>query len=474
MTSIVRKAAAAGTFYPANPSELVKTMAELFSKVTRKTLPGRPLALVAPHAGYAYSGKTAATAYMQILGENYDSVVVISPSHTVFFQGASVYDGDAYETPLGPIEIDRELSARIGTIHPSVFLSTKGHSGGGLRGEHALEVHLPFLQHVLGKFKLVAIVMGEQEENLCRIMGEVLATALDGKNALIVASTDLSHFYPEKQARRLDGAIQSALEEFNSDKLWFALSSGKGEACGGGPVISAMLACKRLGGDRITILDYSTSGEATGDFTEVVGYLSAAITTIKPLPRKEETPRENGTANNLTVSDKKYLLETARNTIAAKIHNQPSPEDIPDSKTLRDKRGAFVTLKIGGNLRGCIGMIRAARPLYETVREMALAAAFDDPRFEALTPAEVEKISLEISALSPLVRVRDLNDIEVGRDGLMIRLDFHSGLLLPQVATEHNWDKTTFLEQTCLKAGLPKNIYKDKNAEIYRFTADVF
>ncbi len=109
MTSIVRKAAAAGTFYPANPSELVKTMAELFSKVTRKTLPGRPLALVAPHAGYAYSGKTAATAYMQILGENYDSVVVISPSHTVFFQGASVYDGDAYETPLGPIEIDREL-----------------------------------------------------------------------------------------------------------------------------------------------------------------------------------------------------------------------------------------------------------------------------------------------------------------------------------------------------------------------------
>ncbi len=119
-------------------------------------------------------------------------------------------------------------------------------------------------------------------------------------------------------------------------------------------------------------------------------------------------------------------------------------------------------------------MIRAARPLYETVREMALAAAFDDPRFEALTPAEVEKISLEISALSPLVRVRDLNDIEVGRDGLMIRLDFHSGLLLPQVATEHNWDKTTFLEQTCLKAGLPKNIYKDKNAEIYRFTADVF
>ena len=146
----------------------------------------------------------------------------------------------------------------------------------------------------------------------------------------------------------------------------------------------------------------------------------------------------------------------------------------PQSRILREKRGAFVTLKIGGMLRGCIGMIRAAQPLYLTIFEMAQAAAFEDPRFMPITEKELTDIEIEISVLSPLVRVENIDEIKVGRDGLMILLNQHSGLLLPQVATEHGWDKTTFLEQTCLKAGIPKNSYKDKSAEIYRFSAEIF
>ncbi|MCK4460820.1 MAG: AmmeMemoRadiSam system protein B, partial [candidate division Zixibacteria bacterium] len=156
--SDIRKPAVAGMFYPAAPGELAKTIAGYFAEV-EKPCSGYPIGLIVPHAGYPYSGRLAARAYKLLDGHQYDTVVVISPSHTVFFQGASVYDGGGYETPLGVVEIDQELSARIAGIHPAVYLSRKGHATGATRGEHSLEVQLPFLQVVLGRFKLVAIVM---------------------------------------------------------------------------------------------------------------------------------------------------------------------------------------------------------------------------------------------------------------------------------------------------------------------------
>ncbi len=466
----------AGSFYPSDPVALSKMLAEMYSTVEKKALPGRPIGIVAPHAGYMYSGRTAAAAYKHLEGMEYDTVVVISPSHTVFFQGASVYNGGAYQTPIGVVPIDMPLSSRIAQIHPSIFLSNKGHTGGSVRGEHALEVHLPFLQLVLGKFKLVAIVMGDQELSTSQALGETLASALNGKNALIVASTDLSHFYSEKDARRLDGQIQKAIENYNPGQLHGIISSGKGEACGGGPVIATMIATKRLGGEEIVITNYTTSGESSGDFSEVVGYLSAVIVSPRQVKTVNHTmgslPKKQN--DGLTEEDKQYLRDLAKRSIVMGMKGEKLRDEEPPSRILKENRGAFVTIKINGNLRGCIGQIRAAQPLYKTVAEMAQAAAFEDPRFMSLTEDEFYDIDIEISVLSPLMKVDDLNEIKVGRDGLLIRLDMHSGLLLPQVATEYGWDSTTFLEQTCLKAGLPKNSYKDKRAEIYRFTADVF
>lgn len=472
----IRKAAVAGAFYPGSASELTKLLAKLFAETKKESFVGRPIAVISPHAGYAYSGKTASQAYKQLLGEKYDTVVVIAPSHTVFFQGASVFDGSAYETPLGEIPIDIEMSKKIGSINPLVYLSNKGHTGGGLRGEHSLEVQLPFLQQVLGKFKLVAIIMGEQEESTSRILGEVLTSALTRKNCLIVASTDLSHFYPQNEANQLDKNIQTAIEEYNPEKLLNVLSSGKGEACGGGPVAAALFASKRIGGEEVIVTGYTTSGETTGDFSEVVGYLSAIVTSNKSDQRSFSMigARAAKSSNRLSNEDKEYLHDQVLKTIEAKLDNQELPDDIPSSKILLEKRGVFVTIKIAGNLRGCIGLIRAAKPLYEAVREMAISASFDDPRFVPLTKDEFNNIETEISVLTPLIRVHDISEIEVGRDGLLIRLDFHSGLLLPQVATENGWDRETFLQQTCFKAGLPKNSYKEKTAEIFRFSADVF
>lgn len=176
----------------------------------------------------------------------------------------------------------------------------------------------------------------------------------------------------------------------------------------------------------------------------------------------------------LTQKEKAALLDIVKRTIAGKVNNQNIPKITADSATLQEKRGAFVTLKKRGHLRGCIGYIKAVKPLWETVQEMAVAAAFHDPRFPSLQAEELKDLSLEISVLSPLQRVKDINEIEVGKHGLYIVRGYNSGLLLPQVAVEYGWDRETFLRETCHKAGLPSEDWQDKETEIYIFSADYF
>jgi hypothetical protein len=176
----------------------------------------------------------------------------------------------------------------------------------------------------------------------------------------------------------------------------------------------------------------------------------------------------------LTDLDKKALLDVVRKTIEARLTGGSLPEFHLSSEALNEKKGAFVTLKKHSNLRGCIGYIEARKPLYKIVEEMALAAAFDDPRFPPLKPDELNNITVEISVMSPLKQVKNIDEIEVGIHGLYITKGFHSGLLLPQVATEYDWDSLTFLQETCHKAGLQRDAWKDKDAKVYKFSAEVF
>lgn len=477
MSDSIRRPAAAGTFYPNNSVELTRTIAGLFSDTRKLALPSRPLAVIAPHAGYPYSGKVAARAYKLLEGEEYDNVVVVSPSHTVFFRGSAIYDGAGYQTPLGVVEIDQPLSQKIAELNPSsVYLSSMGHSTGDTRGEHALEVQLPFLQIVLGKFKLVAVVMGDQESDSVNALGEALGAALAGTNTLLVASTDLSHFHSEKEARKLDFEVQQAIEKFDPSTLLDTLSDGKGEACGGGPVAAVMLAAKRMGAKEVMSLDYATSGEVTGHFEDVVGYLSAAIVGGKDVKVKKASPVAGKLAAKKKLALTSIAIEKLHEIAKAAVKAKLAGEDYeaPSHPELTTTQGAFVTINKEGNLRGCIGQIRGRQPLYKTIAEMAQAAAFDDPRFPALTEDEFDELEFEISVLSPLTRVKDFSEIEVGKHGLLVKLDMHSGLLLPQVASEYGWSVREFLEQTCLKAGLPKESYKDKFAEVYVFEAQVF
>lgn len=469
----VRRSAWAGQFYPASPTELARNIAEMFGRAPKPDVPGEILGLVAPHAGYVYSGQVAANTFKLLEGHHYETVVVVAPSHTKYFAGVSVYNGGGYETPLGEMPTDVTMVKRIGRAAPGIiYLSNMGHTGGD-RPEHALEVQLPFLQVVLGSFKLVAVVMGDQEQ--WRALGDGLAGAAAGRKVLYVASSDLSHYYTAEQANKLDSEIRAAVETFDTARLRAVIESGKGEACGAGPILACMHAARRMGADSAMITGYAHSGKVSGDYAEVVGYLGAAF--LRREPAKDVPTYTLDTSDDeegLTEAEKEELRALARQAVAAAVYNTAPPETSRASRTLRRRQGAFVTLKLQGELRGCIGSVEGHAPLVETVVRMAFAAAVRDSRFEPVAVAELAELDIEVSVLGPLEPCEDPDSIDIGRHGLVITKARRTGVLLPQVAAENGWDRTTFLNQVCLKAGLPPEAWRDSASSLFVFTAEVF
>jgi MEMO1 family protein len=268
-----REPAVAGMFYPSNPAELINQMDSFFSHAPKFDLDGQIIGLVVPHAGYIYSGLTAAVAYNLLKGKTIKTVVVISPSHREFFKGVSVYEGDGYATPLGILEVDEDLKNEILAAGAPFIASLHGHGG-----EHALEVQLPFLQRTLKDFKILPLVMGDQSIDICQKVAQTLFDVLkDRENYLIVASSDLSHYYKAEDAKRMDNKVIDDINNFNPDKLLEHLIQHSAEACGGGPISSMMKAARKLGANKSKVLHYSDSGDTSGDKNEVVGYLSAAV-----------------------------------------------------------------------------------------------------------------------------------------------------------------------------------------------------
>jgi len=292
----------------------------------------------------------------------------------------------------------------------------------------------------------------------------------------LIASSDLSHYHPYQEAKRLDQAVLDRVSAFDPAGLAADLKKGICEACGGGPMMTLMLAAQKLGANKAKALHYANSGDVTGDTQGVVGYMAAAFLDN---PGKGEVRtaslRHAATIDlGLSIQEKATLREIALQAIRSKCLQQPMPATPALSPKLKESWGAFVCLHKGRDLRGCIGMIEGFGPLYQTVREMAIQAAFSDPRFCPLDPGELDDLDLEISVLTPLERIKDPGQIEIGKHGLLIRKKFYSGLLLPQVATEQGWDRHQFLEATCRKASLPPSAWKEKDAEIYVFSADIF
>jgi hypothetical protein len=468
----VRQAAVAGAFYPADPKELSAMIDDLLAKVSGSPVTDPILAAVAPHAGYQYSGPVAAYTYAALKGRKYSRVVVIAPTHYVAFDYTSIYDGDAYTTPLGTVPVDKAFAQKLAKMSSTMQLSGRGHDPTSAGGEHAIEVELPWLQKVLGNFELVPIVMGDQSYESSRALGIALAKLIkaEGKegDTLVLASSDLSHYHTYNEAVTIDHKTLDALAAWDYFSMSRNFQAGIWEACGGAPIVAAMIYAERMGANRARVLKYANSGDITGDHSRVVGY-SADVFLKANGGKAVETPF------SLTDPEKRELLALARKSVEYVV--QQKEVYVPpasSSKTLNQERGAFVTLTESGDLRGCIGYTSAIKPLYMTVRDTATHAALHDPRFRPVSAEELPHLEYEISVLSPLRRVTDIQQIKVGEHGLLMKNGDSEGLLLPQVPVEQNWDRQTFLEQTCAKARMGTNCWKDEDTDIFSFTAVVF
>lgn len=475
-------------FYPDNPVTLTQKIARYFSEAKRETLPGPIAALVCPHAGYDYSGAIAAAGYKQLQGLSYSTVVVISPSHRAFFRGCSVYSGGAYRTPLGEIPLDLEFCARLTGTDPLVALSDIGHEAVGGGYEHALEVHLPFLQVVLGQFSLVPIVMGDQEYQTAKRLGELIGAHAKLGKTLVVASSDLAHGHDYATTRRLDATAADGIRAFAPDKFYDLFADGACEACGGAPIVAAMIAARAMGADSARVLAQTNSGDVTGEKRGyIVGYLSAVFyqgdgASGREYVLSDDEPEMHDITDHRTIDadqtlsagERELLRNTARRSLAHAVKG--AHMTCPEAATprLREKRGVFVTLKRRGELRGCVGYVRPFKPLIEAVWEMAESAALRDGRFIPVEPKEVDGLEIEITVLSPLKRITDPDLVLVGRHGLLVSRGHLSGVLLPQVPVEHDWDRETFLAETCIKAGLDPDAWRDPATTLEVFSAEIF
>lgn len=269
---IIKKSLIAGTWYPGNPRILSEDINGYFEKVSDRAVPGRIMGLVAPHAGYMYSGQVAAHAYKQIRGQTYDVVLVIGPSHRSFFRGVSLFRRGGYETPLGIVGVHQVMAERLLERDPRIACLPDVHLQ-----EHSVEIQLPFLQVAIGEFSFVPLIMGDQDYETCKVLADAIVACCRDERILIVGSSDLSHYHGYEQAVRMDSRILEHLRKMDERGLLRDVSSGAGEACGGGPAAVTMMAARQLGADKAVVLKYANSGDVTGDRSGVVGYAAAVF-----------------------------------------------------------------------------------------------------------------------------------------------------------------------------------------------------
>ena len=508
-STFVREAAVAGQFYPGSAAELDATVRNFLDHAEAGQDPV-PKAIIAPHAGYVYSGAVAATAYARLApaAATIKRVVLLGPCHRVAVRGLALSGAGVFRTPLGDIPVDKDAGARILDL-PEVQVFDPTHEL-----EHSLEVHLPFLQSVLDDFTLVPLVVGEASPGT---VADVLEALWGGPETLIVISTDLSHYLDYESAQALDGATCRAIETLDAGAI-----SPDG-ACGRFPVGGLLEAAKRKG-MTVATLDLRNSGDTAGPKDRVVGYGAwvfqeartgeARTGTNKNQARTGEA--RTGTNKNQARSgdsrDRDQKQEARLDTNAEPSSETPS-ESLSETRALLGRHGAdllklaakstrhglenakplpvdidicadeltqpgacFVTLKRDGILRGCIGTSEAHRALVLDVAENAFRAAFKDPRFPALTADELDGLELSISVLSPISPMTFsgeadfLGQLQPGIDGLIIEDKSHRAIFLPSVWAQLP-DVKNFVEHLKAKAGLPKAHWSG-NFKAWRFLAE--
>jgi len=471
----VLQSALAGSWYPADPQALRKQLKEFFDSAQVDPR-NDAIALILPHAGYGYSGKTAC-AGIKTITRHYERIIVIGPSHSARMEDVlSVPRATHYETPLGQIPLDVEFIESL--MQYPVFQSVP-HAH---QREHSVQIELPLLQFRDPNFKLVPIVAGTCSLETIKRAAAILTSMLD-EQTLVVASSDFVHYgasygyvpftenIPE-QIKKLDTGALKLIEALDAPGFLEYRRKTGATICGYIPI--AVLLSMLDESAEAELIEYTTSGQQEGDYSRSVSYLSIVFSGSW---RKESSIEPPALDAELTDSDRERLIDLARKAIGYALEHRKIPE-IPElgieiSDTLKEPRAAFVTLKKDGRLRGCIGDIFPSQPLYKSVFSNAINAAFRDKRFPPLQEDEFDDITIEISALTRPKSVPSSDKIRIGTDGIVLNKAGRSAVFLPQVAPEQGWDLNETLTKLSTKAGLAADDWKD-GAGFLVFQADVF
>ena len=472
---VVLRSALAGSWYSNDPGVLKQQFDDFFQKADPNKI-DNVIALILPHAGYSWSGQTAAFG-LKTTEKKYKRIVVIGPSHrTAMEEIVSVPRATHFETPLGLIPLDTEFINKL-LKFPVVQNVSHAH-----QAENSIEMELPILQYHQNDFKLVPIVAGQCSLETVEKIGAILKSMMD-EETLVVASSDFVHYgrvheyvpftenIPEK-IKELDMGAYQHIENLDAKGFLEYKQKTRATICGAVPI--AILLSMLDKPSEAHLVRYETSGRMTGDFSNSVSYMSIAFSGAwKNSPEIE--PQENNPG--LTSEDKEQLLILARRTIVYALKNQKVPHvsdvSVKISGAMNVPRATFVTLKKNSQLRGCIGDLIPQRPLYKSVIQNAINASFNDTRFSPVVEAEMEDITIEISALTVPEPITSPDEIRIGIDGVILSKQGHSAVFLPQVAPEQGWDVAQMLTQLSLKARLPADAWKE-GAGFLVFQADVF
>jgi hypothetical protein len=469
-----REPVVAGQFYPDNPDQLKAQLESFFSKAKKRQSEGNLRALIAPHAGYVFSGTVAASAYNQIPPETvYENIFIIAPSHRVSFEGASIYKIGNYETPLGQVKVNRSLADSLIHKYDLFQFNSSAH-----KQEHSLEVQLPFLQYRLKEdFQIVPVVTGTHSPEVCKKIARALKPYFTADN-LFVVSSDFSHYPEYEDANTVDKKTAEAIATNSPRKFLQTIHANKQKnipnlatsTCGWPGILSLLHLTSHLEGCEIEKTHYMNSGDLAKRKDRVVGYWAMSF-----FENTNKSKKTDDMGFQLNKEEKNTLLNIARKALENYLKEGEVPEVDKSQITenLKERTGAFVTLTKKGNLRGCIGRFEAELPLYEVVQKMAIAAATRDMRFPSVEQEELDDIDLEISVLTPMQKVESIEDITLGEDGVYIKKGNNSGTFLPQVAEKTQWNKEEFLGHCARdKAGIGWDGWKD--ADVYKYQAIVF
>lgn len=472
----VRPPARAGQFYPGTRESLAGMVNQFLSRSEKIDIPGRPIGIWVPHAGYQFSGQIAANAYRLVRNLDVDVVIIFGANHTMYMEGASIGDWDAYRTPLGDVKVDTVLAKEIRAASSLIASIPDVH-----RYEHSVEVQIPFIQTVLPDVPIIPIVMGQLSYDDCEQIAKVVAEHVEGKNVLLVASSDMSHYPSYQDAYQVDAKTLKAVGKYSPKQVWhLSQSLLRGNVagldcalCGKHALVTVMLASKELGAQEVAVLPYANSGDVSGERHRVVGYGAAVF--YQKQKKMDQKGGEVLDEIQFTKEEEKKLFQIARESMLQALDRKSISKYSVNEKNLLVKRGVFVTLTNHGQLRGCIGHFAQDYPLFEIVQQMAVASATQDHRFfyNPITKEEMDEINIKISILSPLKKIDSVDEIEVGKHGIWVVQGNRSGTYLPEVATELGWNKIEFLEHCCMeKAGLPRDAWKT-GAEIYIYSSQI-